>query len=184
VAKRCCLRRTGHVSNAHRALPRSRHLAPASCVDKIVSFSAEPEPLNFCSIAEPHTTSRLRIDLIPRPPSNIQTPSLGKRNTRLDVFSSSTHRHARISNCFLSLRDLSHACGSPTARRASLSSVAPVSRVRDSGSTFLITKPIMASEMTQDAVVPKVNGIDGSLAAVESTSEAVNAEATKALVNG
>jgi hypothetical protein len=42
----------------------------------------------------------------------------------------------------------------------------------------------MASEMTQDAVVPKVNGIDGSLAAVESTSEAVNAEATKALVNG
>ena len=124
------------MSNAHRALPRSRHLAPASCVDKIVSFSAEPEPLNFCSIAEPHTTSRLRIDPIPRPPSIIQTPSLGLRNTRLDVFSSSTHRHARISNRFFSLRDHSRACDSPTARRASLSSVAPVSRVRDSGSTF------------------------------------------------
>ena len=120
------------MSNAHRPFPRSRHLAPTSCADKIVSFSAEPEPLNFCSIAEPHTTSRLRID----PPSNIQTPSLGLQNTRLDVFSSSTHRHARISNRFFSLRDHPRACDSPTTRRASLSSVAPVSRVRDSGSTF------------------------------------------------
>jgi hypothetical protein len=43
----------------------------------------------------------------------------------------------------------------------------------------------MASETAQDTVVPQVNGIDGSLAAVEpTTSEAVNTEATKALVNG
>jgi hypothetical protein len=43
----------------------------------------------------------------------------------------------------------------------------------------------MASEMAQDTVVPQVYGIDGSLPAVESTtSEVVNNEATKALVNG
>jgi len=43
----------------------------------------------------------------------------------------------------------------------------------------------MASEMVQDTVVPQVNGIDESLAAVESApSEAVDTDATKALVNG
>jgi hypothetical protein len=43
----------------------------------------------------------------------------------------------------------------------------------------------MASELAQDTVVPQVNGIDESLAVVDSTSsEAVNTEATKALVNG
>jgi len=42
----------------------------------------------------------------------------------------------------------------------------------------------MASEMPQDTVVPKVNGIDGSLAAVEPTLKAVNPEETEASVNG
>lgn len=115
-------------------------VASVLCIDKrFVHFSSALN-LNFCSIAEPHTTSRLRIDLNPRPPSNIQTPPLRLRNTRLDVSYPSAHRQARFSNCLFHLRNLLRACDLPTARRASLSSVAPVSRVRDSGSTsFSIT---------------------------------------------
>ena len=153
-------------------------LAPATSVDKIVSFSAEPEPLNFCSIAEPHTTSRLR-----------RHPITKYLNTTLDAATHATRRvfligpSTTVIVCSIA-QSIARARQLLTSRRAFIEPVAPLSRVSDSG-LLPIHHSTMASELAPDAVVPNINGTDESLPAVGADSAVLNSEeADKPLTNG